>query len=433
MAIVLGVVTTVLANATLYVALPSMARALGVDAGMTVWIINVYLLATVVALLPAAALGDSRGHRRLFLGGLCLFAVATLAAMLSVHAPWPLATLLAARGFMGLGAAGIMASCMALLRATHPPHRMGRFIGLNGMAVAAANAAGPSVAGAVLVVADWQFLLALLLWPAGIVMLAGWRALPANPVLRDTTIDPMAAVLQAVAFAALSLLFTPLAQGWRWPLCALGLLAAAVFVQRERHRGFSLLPLDLLRRPLFAASFSAAYACFVAQMLALVCLPFLIHERLGLGPGAIGAVMTPWPLCVMLMAPIAGALSDRFSTAWLGSSGLLLAAAGLALMSALPASSTPLDVAWRIGLTGVGFALFTGSNARALMAATPMERSGAVGGLHAISRQSGQMMGAAVGGAVLGASGGAGQGLWLAAVVSVLAALACGFKLKAQV
>ena len=83
LSIVLGVVMTVLANATTYVALPSMARSLGVDAGVTVWVLNLYLLATVVALLPAAALGDSRGHRRVFLSGLSLFAGATLLAALS--------------------------------------------------------------------------------------------------------------------------------------------------------------------------------------------------------------------------------------------------------------------------------------------------------------------------------------------------------------
>lgn len=431
LAIVLGVVMTVLANATTYVALPSMAKSLGVDAGVTVWVINLYLLATVVALLPAAAMGDSRGHRRVFLGGLLLFSGATLLATLSARTPWPLPTLLAARTLMGLGAAGVMATCMALLRSTHPSHRMGRYIGLNGMAVAAANAAGPSVAGGVLALSNWETLLALLLMPAGLTALLGWRSLPSNPVLRDVSIDPLGTALQGAAFASLVLVLTPLAGLWRWPLCAVGLVMATVFVLRERRHGFALLPLDLLRRPLFAASFLAAYACFVAQMLAMVCLPFLLRDRLGLGPGATGLVMTPWPLAVMATAPIAGALSDRVSTAWLGSTGLLLAAAGLGLLALLSEGSTTVDVAWRMGLTGLGFALFTGSNARALMAATPVERSGAVGGMHAISRQSGQLVGAALAGMVLspaGWEGAAGKGLALAALMSALAAIACGFK-----
>ena len=431
LAIVLGVVMTVLANATTYVALPSMARSLGVDAGVTVWVINLYLLATVVALLPVAAWGDTRGHRRVFLAGLALFAAATVLAALSARTPWPLPTLLLARALMGLGAAGVMATCMALLRATHPSHRLGRFIGLNGMAVAAANAAGPSVAGAVLAWSNWETLLALLLVPAAATAVLGWRSLPRNPVLREAAVDPLGAVLQGAAFASLVLVLTPLAGAWRWPLCALGLALGAAFVLRERQRGFALLPLDLLKRPLFAASFTAAYACFVAQVLAMVCLPFLLQGRLGLGPGATGLAITPWPLAVMVTAPLAGALSDRVSTAWLGSTGLLLAAAGLVSLAWLPGTATALDVAWRMALTGAGFALFSGSNVRALMAATPVERSGAVGGMHAISRQSGQLVGAALGGLVLSPAGWAGaadRGLLLAALMSGLAAVACGFK-----
>jgi DHA2 family multidrug resistance protein-like MFS transporter len=431
----LGVVLTVLANATTHIALPSMAQAMGVSPGAMVWVVNIYLLASVVALLPLAAVGDLYGHRRVFLWSLLLFCVATLCCSLAAHTPWPLPLLLLARGFQGLGAAGIMAVCMALLRATHPSGSLGRFIGLNGMAVAASNAAGPSLAGFIVSAFSWDGLFVVLVLPGVLALGVGLRSLPKAVVRRPGRFDAWSATLQGLAIGALVVALTPLVGHWIWPAMLFSLVMTVLFVRRESREGHPLLPLDLLRRPLFAASFAAAYACFVAQMLALVSLPFLMQSRLGLAPAAMGLAMTPWPLTVMITAPIAGMLSDRFSTVWMGSTGLLLAAAGLWGLACMETGASVIDMAWRMGLTGFGFALFTGSNTRALMAATPHDRSGAVGGMHAVSRQSGQLVGAAIAGQLLSQATvgvGAERGLLLAAGISVLAALACGFKPRGQ-
>lgn len=430
--IMLGVSLTVLANATTSMALPLISKDLGTSASSSVWVINAYLFATAISLLPMAALGDRYGHRLVFLNGLALFAAACLGCVGAEHSPWPFATLLAARLVQGIGAAGIMAVNLALLRATHPAERLGRWIGLNGMVVAATNAAGPSLAGVIISVSSWKWLFACLMVPGVAALIVGSNSLPESQRGRGR-FDSIGATLQAIAIGSLVLALSSPASPSTVTALVVASLTLLAFVRREGREGHPLLPLDLLRKPLFAASFAAAWASFVAQMLALVVLPFLLSSRLGLNTAAIGFAMTPWPVAVMVTAPIAGALSDRVPSSILGACGLSTAAAGLMALALLPEGAQALSVAWRMGLTGVGFAIFTGPNLRALMSATPVSRSGALGGMHAVSRQGGQLVGSAVAGMWLAGpslNAGAGRALVMAAIVALMGGLVCLFKPK---
>jgi MFS transporter, DHA2 family, multidrug resistance protein len=137
-------------------------------------------------------------------------------------------------------------------------------------------------------------------------------------------------------------------------------------------------------------------ASFCAQMVAFVALPFYLRDRFGYSAVEIGLLITPWPIAIAFVAPVAGRLVERHPAGLLGGIGLLLFAAGLGLLAVLPEHPSTVDVAWRMALSGAGFGLFQSPNNRTLIAAAPRERSGGASGMLGTARLLGQTIGAAL-------------------------------------
>jgi DHA2 family multidrug resistance protein-like MFS transporter len=155
-----------------------------------------------------------------------------------------------------------------------------------------------------------------------------------------------------------------------------------------------LLPLDLLRIPIFALSIATSVCSFCAQMLAFVSLPFYLEGFMHRSAVETGVLLTPWPIAVGIVAPISGHLADRFSAAILGGIGLVMLAAGLFALALLAPNASDLDIAWRMTLCGLGFGFFQAPNNRTMIAAAPRNRAGAAGGMLATARLTGQTAGA---------------------------------------
>jgi MFS transporter, DHA2 family, multidrug resistance protein len=157
-----------------------------------------------------------------------------------------------------------------------------------------------------------------------------------------------------------------------------------------------LLPVDLLRIPIFALSIATSIASFCAQMLAFVAMPFYLESRFGYSAVQIGLLITPWPIAVALTAPLAGRLVERYPAGLLGGIGLLLFALGLGSLALLPAYPSIPDIIWRMALAGAGFGLFQTPNNRTMIATAPRERSGGASGMLGTARLLGQTTGAAL-------------------------------------
>src|SRR6202000_3206180 len=158
---------------------------------------------------------------------------------------------------------------------------------------------------------------------------------------------------------------------------AVAVLAGATLLWRATHTTEPpLLPVDLLRIPIFALSIATSIASFCAQMLAFVAIPFYLQHRFGYSAVEIGLLITPWPIAVAFTAPVAGRLVERYPAGLLGGIGLLVFAAGLGSLPLVPAAPAIADVIWRMALAGAGFGLFQTPNNRTMIAAAPRERSG---------------------------------------------------------
>lgn len=430
LAIVMAIVMTVLDSSIANVALPTIARHFQASSAASIWVINAYQLAILAAVLPLASLGEIIGYRRVSQAGLLVFTLASLGCALSNS----LLTLSIARVIQGLGAAGIMSVNAALVRFTYPQAMLGRAIGINALAVATSAAMGPTIASAVLAVAPWPWLFGINV-PLGIAaqLIAG-RALPETD-RAPRPLNYVGAALNVGTFALLVSGLQALAHAAATRLAVLqlsvGALFAAAFVRHERQRAAPLIPFDLLRIRIFALSLVASICSFLAQMAALVALPFEI-QRIGHSAVETGLLMTPWPVAVACTAPIAGRLADRYPPAVLGGIGLLIMAAGLALLARFPVDGAIADFIWRMALCGLGFGFFQSPNNRALLSAAPRARSGAAGGMLTTARLLGQTLGAAAVAIVFRAYPGEGSNLilWVAAGMALVAAAISLLRLK---
>jgi MFS transporter, DHA2 family, multidrug resistance protein len=395
-AIAIAITMAVLDSAVANIALPSIARQLGIAPAESVWVINAYQLAIVVLLLPLAALGERVGYRRVYLVGLGLFTLGSLACALSGS----LEALVISRIAQGVGAAGIMAVNGALVRFTFPQASLGRGVGFNALVVSVAGAIGPTVASGILAIGPWQWLFAVNV-PIGIVNIVfAARVLPWS-TLSDKSLDWFSAGLSAMTFGLFFVGVDTLTHGSNQGALAaaelvVGVLAGVALFMRERHERRPLIPIDLLRIPIFGLSVATSICSFAAYMLAFLALPFWFQSVLHRDQVQTGLLMTPWPVGVGLVAPFAGRLADRIPAAILGSAGLLVLAIGLGLLSLLSADASALDIVWRMAVCGLGFGFFQAPNNRTMLGSAPRERAGAAGGMLATARLTGMTGGATI-------------------------------------
>ncbi|WP_016680970.1 MFS transporter, partial [Yersinia pestis] len=379
--IALGIMMAVLDGTIANVALPTIARDLNTSPATSIWVVNAYQLAITISLLSMASLGDIIGYRRVYQAGLLIFSVTSLFCALS-DSLW---TLTFARVLQGFGAAALMSVNTALIRIIYPRAQLGRGIGINTLIVAVSSAAGPSIAAAVLSVASWQWLFALNV-PIGLLAWClGIKFLPANNTKSNgNRFDITSCVLNALTFGLLITAISGFSQGQSPAVIAAQVVALLLigffFVRRQLTQSFPLLPVDLLRIPIFALSIGTSIFSFAAQMLAMVSLPFFLQTVLGRDEVATGLLLTPWPLATMVIAPIAGRLVERYHAGLLGGIGLAVFASGLFLLAVLPANPSDVDIIWRMILCGAGFGLFQTPNNHTIISAAPQHRSGGARG-----------------------------------------------------
>lgn len=432
--IAIGLIMAVLDGSIANVALPTISRELQASPAQSVWAINAYQIAIVASLLSLSFLGDIVGYRRVYQFGLVVFAATSVFCALSST----LTMLTVARVLQGLGGAAVMSVNTALIRIIYPPRYLGRGIAINALLVAISTAAGPTVAAAILSVASWRWLFLINLPLGAVTLWLALRYLPDNPQRAKTQkFDITSAVMNALFFGLLISALGGFAQGQpHWLIASeivVIILVGYFFIRRQLRMEVPLLPVDLLRIPIFALSICTSVCSFCAQMLAMVSLPFYLQSVLGRDEVATGLLLTPWPLATMLLSPLAGRLIERVHAGLLGGIGLALFASGLFLLARLPAQPDDMDIIWRMMLCGAGFGLFQSPNNHTIVTAAPRNRSGGASGMLGTARLLGQSSGAALVALMfnLMGNGGTHASLLLAGGFSTVAALLSLSRMKA--
>lgn len=392
------------------VALPRIGSGLGADVSGLQWVVDGYALALASLMLTAGTLGDLRGHKRIVLIGLIVFGVGSLACGLAPG----VAVLVAARVLQGVGAALLLPGTLAIISDAFPDgaaqaKAIGVWAGIGSLALPA----GPLFGGALVDGFGWR---AIFLLNVPIVLLAlAWT----GAVVRESR-APQARSLDVPGLLAGSvlLLTTTFAfiQGGRSgagsvPVLAAAVVAVAAFVSLvlvERRRGDqAMLPLALFRRPGFDVANAAAGTMNLCTLGTLFVLMLFLQSLQHRSPLDAGLAIVPLFAPLAVLAPFGGRLTSRIGARLPNGAGLLLAAAGLALLIRVTPSTGYGAMLPAFLLWGVGLGLLTPAVVAAAIAAVPGERSGLASAINNTARQAGGAIGIAVAGAIAGQPGGA--------------------------
>ena len=379
------------------VALPTIAQQLGVSSADSIWVVNAFQLVIMMTLLPFSTLGELYSYKKVYLGGVAVFTVASVFCTLSHSLPM----LIASRAFQGLGASMMMSVNTSIAKLVFPKRHLGKGVSINATVVALSAVSGPSIAAGILSVAPWPWLFAINI-PVGVItFLMGWRFLPDNPThVVGRKFNFQDALLNAVVFGLLIGCIELYSHDGRLTTVLVGvaflLVSGWFYVRTQLRRKYPMLPFDLLRIPMFSMSVITSIVSYTAQMLALVGMPFLLLHTFGMNAVETGAVMTAWPFIVMFVAPLSGSLSGKVHPGLLGGFGLLLMSAGCFLLSYIPEDASHLDIAWRLMMCGAGFGFFQSPNNHLLLSSAPNHRAGSASGMLSTARLVGQSAGAAL-------------------------------------
>jgi EmrB/QacA subfamily drug resistance transporter len=411
-------------------ALPVIGRDLHAGMPTLQWTVNTYGLAYAAGIITAAALGDRYGRRRVFLFGLAVF---TLASAYCALAP-SVGVLLAARTVQGTGAAAVMPLSLTILTGAFPAQRRGAIIGIWGGLGGLAVAGGPLIGGAVTQGLDWHWIFWLNV-PIGAAALALSRArLPeshGSPARLDL---PALVLLTGGASALVWGLVRASADGWGAAGTIGGLAAGALlmagFVAWENRAPAPMLPLRLFG----SRDFAAANATALLMMGSLSAAVFLIAQYcqlvLGYSPLATGLRILPWTATPLLIAPVAGRISDRIGRRPILAAGMGLQAAGLGWF-AVVAGTTPRYQAMVAPLlvAGVGISMALPTVATAAMSAVRPDQLGKASGANSTVQRLGGVFGVAVATTVFTAGGRLGTAAQFTAGFRPALAVAAGMSL----
>jgi EmrB/QacA subfamily drug resistance transporter len=389
----LGMLLATINSGTLIIALPDLERSLGTSLLELVWVILAYMIASTVLVLTAGRLSDLFGRKRAYVAGFVVFALASLGAGFSTTGT----ELILWRIVQGMGGAFLFANSGALVTDAFPREQLGVAMGTNTMVAAVGLVLGPVLGGA-LVQLSWHWVF----WfnvPLGLVG-AVWGALVLRELAKRDAVRGLDILGTTTFIAGLTGLVLGISRGglsgWGDPVVIGGLIAALVllptFVLIE-HRGRApMLDLSIFQDRLFAAATGAAFINGLSRFALMFVFVFYFQGAQGDDPITAGIKLAPMALGMLVSSPLAGIWADRRGSRALAAWGMVVTAAGLALMMTL-APETPY---WQSGLwlliVGIGSGLFNSPNTSAMMGAVQPQRRGVAAGARTMLQNTGAVV-----------------------------------------
>jgi EmrB/QacA subfamily drug resistance transporter len=388
-------------NTVVNVALPSIQDDLGASLSGLEWTVNAYTLTFAVLLVTGGRLGDIFGRRRMFLFGVVVFALSSAAIGLAPTQGW----LVAGRALQGIGAAFMMPGTLSIISHAFPPEERGKAIGTWAGVSALALALGPVVGGALTEYVSWRAIFFLNLpVAAGAVAVT----LFATPESRDETIDRVVDYLGIGTLSAgLTALVLALVEGnqWGWgsagivSLLAVAAVGLVAFVAVEMRVRAPMVDFSFFRSRSFLGANAVAFIVSFAMLAMFFFLALYMQNILGYSPVETGVRFLPSTLMIVLVAPLAGRLSDRVGPRPLMAAGLTLTAISLFIFTRIGVDTGYGLVLPAVTIMGAGLGITMSPMSTAAMNAVSVDKAGVASGILSMNR----MVGATFGVAALGA------------------------------
>ena len=418
-AIAIGTFVSVIDSGSVLVALPEIEKHFGSDLPTVQWVVVGNALAISALILPMGRLGDIAGRKQVYVGGLVIFVAGSALAGLAPNLPW----LIVAKAFQGIGSAMIQGNGMATVISAFSGAERGKALGTHMSVVGSGAIAGPAVGGLLVAAFGWRAVFFVNVPIGALTVLISWFVLQSN---RETAAGDRAnarfdwpgAALSALALLAFLLVVgNGHRLGWTSPpvLAGAGATAAllAGFVWWElraaarasqpgndgptRNAVGPMLDLRLFRRKLVAIGAAASWLSFMGMSSSRFMMPFYLQRVLEISPRDVGLLLIPPAVCMVLLGPVSGRLSDRWGWRLLTVSGLALSmAASLSIAVNLAAATPVVFIVLMLMLQSSGMALFNSPNNSSLLSAVERSQYGVVSALTQLIRNSANVTSIAV-------------------------------------
>ena len=406
----IGIFGSVVDYGSVNIALPTIADHFETDIPTVQWVVIAYTLTISALLLPMGRLSDLVGRKRIYIAGMTVFIAGALLAGWSTSLP----VLIVARMLQGCGAGMTQGTGMAIITSSFPSEERGKAIGLLMTTVGVGMVAGPTVGGLLVDGLGWRSVFVAAI-PVGLVGLsAAWLVLAERPGERQEPgrsqgFDWPGAALSTTALVAFLLGMTNGYRfGWYSPLVLAAMLGfvvlMAAFVRWELKTSSPMLDLRLFRRRSFSLGVSANSLAFLGGSAVLVLMPFYLQKILGYSARQAGLITVPGAVCMALMGPISGRLSDRYGPRWFTVGGLAFSTTALFLFSRLTDSSPLYYVMVGIILQSTGMGIFYSPNTSTVLSAVDRSRYGVVSAFLNLVRNVSNLTSVALGTAIVTAT-----------------------------
>ena len=402
-AVAFGLFMIMLDNTVVNVALPAIERDLHVSLSSLEWVVTAYALTFAALLITGGKLGDLLGRKRIFVVGIAIFTLSSLACGLAPSAGF----LIGARAVQGVGAALMNPASLSIITATFPPRERGQAIGIWAGVSAMALAIGPLVGGVIVDNINWNWIFFINV-PVGVagILVSQFVIKESRDTSHEQSVDVPGLVLSGTGLFALSYaLIEGNKHGWTSPEI-LGLFGAAAvllvaFVLVEHFQRLPMLDLSLFRIGSFTGANLVAMLVSLGMFGVFFFVSLYLQNILGWSPTQAGASFLPMTLLIILVAPMAGRASDRIGSRWLMGTGMTLVGVSLLLYQRVGLHSTFWTLLPAMLLGGIGMAMTMSPMTAAAMGSVPVDKAGVGSGVLNSFRQVGGSLGIALMGAIL--------------------------------
>lgn len=382
----------------LLVALPTLTETFNTSLTTIQWVLLIYDLMLIGTVITVGRLGDLFGRRVFYAGGFLLFVVSSALCGFSQSA----GQIIFFRALQAVGGAMIAANGRAVASVALPANQRGRAMGFASMAFHTGFLTGPTLGGFLIDTIGWRWIfylnLPIGLWGAAL----AWKLLDESRESgKKISVDFPGAILLMLTYSLFIYGMNELPHvGWRDPVVvkplALAVLACALFVVVELRARMPILSFSLFRNRLFTASMFSLFFITSTQAAISFLMPFYLQNVLHFTPTQMGWIIIANSVVIVIVAPIAGRLSDRLGSRLLCTIGSALIVAGQFFLASLGVASSIPRIIFPLILNGLGWALFNSPNQSAILGAVPRDQVGTASGMNTTTARTGGAMGVAL-------------------------------------
>lgn len=395
--ILLGTFMATLDSSIVNVALPVMSRHLKVGLDSIQWVVTSYLIVISAFIVIFGKIADRVGITKIYLYGFIVFGIGSLLCTFAFN----LYFLIFARVFQAIGASMFMSSNQGLTAAVFPPNERGRALGLTGTTVALGTMLGPALGGIMVQIFNWQSIFFINIPIALIGFIIGTRLLPRELKGTETKgFDYKGSVLYIIFIV--SLFWSVLSgedMGWSNYYIITGFIVSIItfvsFCIIEKKTENPMLDFSMFKNKLFDISLFCGFISFLAMFCMNIIHPFYLQYIINASPGVSGLLMIVTPICIGIIAPVSGYMSDKIGSELLTVLGLFFTSLGLLLTAFLNQGSSYTDIILRVAVIGIGNGLFQSPNNSIIMGSVPRDKLGIAGSINALIRNMGMVSGIA--------------------------------------